>query len=97
MRSISMRIPHPKSFRRAPGMDRENVCPICGRRVNKPVLYIRHLAGWMFPAGVLPDEGAAFSAVHPRCVQRFSIGEEYVYSAGAKTNLETDFTPEKER
>jgi len=82
------RIPHAEGYRPQISQIRLNVCPICGKRVNKPGAYLRHVNGWMFPQGMIPDDYACFSAVHPKCLRRVAIGEEYVYSAAERLGLE---------
>jgi len=81
------RIPHAEGYRPQISQIRLNVCPICGKRVNKPGAYLRHVNGWMFPCGMIPDEGACFSAVHSRCVEQFALAD-YVYSAVERLALE---------
>lgn len=67
---------------------RHGACPVCGHRVNKPNTFLRILRGFMFRDGTIPDEGAEFSPVHPRCIRRYRIDPEYVFSAEAVRQLE---------
>lgn len=88
MRQVCMRIPQVGGWR---GSDRENVCTICGKRVNKPRMFVRRAGRYMFRQGAIPDPDAWFSAVHPRCIERFGIdADEWTYTAAERGALEAE-------
>jgi hypothetical protein len=70
------------------GSCQPNLCAICGQRVNKPTHYLRRYGCWMFPQGKVSDQGACFSPIHRRCVERQHVDPEYVYSEGMREQLE---------
>lgn len=75
---------------RAPAPGVRVACLLCGRRVSVLQAYVRHAGPWMFPYGMIPDEGAGFSPVHRECAERAGIEPEYIFTREERDYLESE-------